>query len=287
MKNQRIIIIGADFKWEEEQLLEQAKCKNKNSEFILLDDLEVEIGTQTKFLKNKKDIFDSFLGDELFIIRRSRGNFEKLISLVEILQKRGFIFTDSFRSISTNLNKEIFMATIESTILPHPPKSFFIEPKKNICRNLQFPVVSKPVLGRHGQDVIIHKNQDSLQKTINNSNKILIVQNFLKIESEFRVFVIGKKSLGIIKKIPQKGSNIANYAQGAQFIKSDIPEKFIKESVKLCQTQKIDIGGVDIARTEDDKYFLLEINRCPEFKAFSKATNINVSSEIIKFVQQK
>lgn len=57
--------------------------------------------------------------------------------------------------------------------------------------------------------------------------------------------------------------------------------------MKLCQIQKIDIGGVDVAKTKAGEYYILEINRCPEFRAFSEATGINVANEIIDFIKQK
>ncbi len=126
MKNIKIIVIGSDFTFEEKAILKKCDNLNIDSEFILFDDLEVQIGTKTKFVKNKKPVFENFSGNERFIIRRSRGNFEKCVVFAEILKQRKFVFTDSFRSISTNLNKEIFVTTIESEILPHPPSSFFI-----------------------------------------------------------------------------------------------------------------------------------------------------------------
>jgi RimK family alpha-L-glutamate ligase len=288
MKNIKIIIVGSDFKFEEKSILEKCNNLKIDSEFILFDDLEVRIGTKTEFIKNGKNVFESLSGNEKFIIRRSRGNFEKCIAFVEILKKRNFVFTDSFRSIATNLNKEIFLTTIESEIIPHPPNSFFIEAGKNLNNyKLSFPALSKPVLGRHGEGIVIHNDQNSLQEAINKSKETLIVQDYLQIEKEYRVFVVGNKSLGVVQKIPEKGTTIANYAAGAEFIKATLPQNISKEAIELCQKQEIDIGGVDIACDKNGNYFLLEINRCPEFKAFQLATDVDVASGIINFVKEK
>ncbi|MDH3324173.1 MAG: hypothetical protein OEL89_00885 [Candidatus Peregrinibacteria bacterium] len=288
MKNSKIIIVGADFQFEEKSILKKCVTSKIDAEFLLLDDLEVRIGTKTEFAKKGTGIFKSFSGNEKFIIRRSRGNFEKLVAFVEILQKRKFVFSDSFRSISTNLNKEIFLATIESKILPHPPNSFFIEQGKKVSsKNLSFPMLSKPVLGRHGENIFIHEDLNSLQKTVDETSETLIVQKCLNIEAEFRVLVVGGKILGAVRKIPETGKRIANYAAGAEFKKADLPESLLNESAKLCEAQEIDIGGVDIARDENGNYFLLEINRCPEFRAFQKATDIDVAGEIVDFILKK
>jgi glutathione synthase/RimK-type ligase-like ATP-grasp enzyme len=284
MDNGKIIVVGADFQWEEEELL----SSHPATEFLLLGELDIQIGEKTQFMRNGVDIFESFSGDEKFIIRRSRGNFEKLVAFVEILKKRGFVFTDSFQSISTNLNKEIFLATIESTIFPHPSGSILVQRGDDISsKKLDFPLISKPVLGRHGEGIVIHENLESLAKEVKNTEENLLVQRFLDIESEYRIFVVGNTALGTVEKKAAPGKKIANYAAGASFHSVDLPQEFLDEAVQLCQIQTIDIGGVDVAKTRTGEHYILEINRCPEFKAFSAATGIKVAEKIIDFVKQK
>ncbi len=284
MNNPKIIIIGSDFKWEEEKLLSEYST----SEFILLGDLNIEMGEKTRFMRNGVDLFDSFNGDEKFIIRRSRGNFEKLVAFVEILKKRGYVFTDSFQSISTNLNKEIFLATIESKIFPHPSHSIIVQMGEKLSNiKLEFPLISKPVTGRHGEGIVIHENLESLEMELKSAQENLIIQKYLDIESEYRIFVVGNVALGVVKKKVAPGKKIANYAAGSSFHSVDLAKKYLDEAVNLCKIQEIDIGGVDVVKTKEGKYFILEINRCPEFKAFSQATEVNVSKNIIDFIIQK
>lgn len=282
--NQKIIIVGSDFTWEEEKLV----SAYSNTEFLLLGELEVQIGKKTRFMRDGVDVFDGFTGNEKFIIRRSRGNFEKLIAFVEILSKRGFVFTDSFRSISTNLNKEIFLATIESEIFPHPNGSFLAQKGDDISnKKLNFPLISKPVMGRHGEGIVIHENFESLQKEVENTEENLLVQQVLDIETEYRIFVVGNSALGAVEKKAAPGKKIANYAAGASFNRVELSKEFLDEAVKLCQIQEMDIGGVDVAKTKAGEHYILEINRCPEFKAFTGATGIDVAEKIIEFTKQK
>ncbi len=286
MKKSKIIIVGADFKWEEEQLLQSAKNTGIEAEFILLGDIEVHLNHKAEFWVCGKDLFRSLDGSEKFVIRRSRGNFEKLCALTALLEKRKFHFTDSFRAVSTNLNKEIALPIIESEIFPAPPNTFFLEPyKENFQAKLSFPNITKPVQGRHGEGISINKTEEDFDKSLKEAKENLIVQDFLDIDFECRIFVVGDRALGAVKKIPEEGKQVANYAAGAQFIPMDLPPEFLVEAVRLCKTEGIDIGGVDVAKIKGgEHYYLLEINRCPEFKAFSRATGINVAEEIIEFV---
>ena len=284
MDDSKIIIVGADLKWEEEQLLKTYD----NSEFILLADLLLKIGKKTEFLSGGVDVFESFDGSEKFVIRRSRGEFEKLVAFVEVLGKRGFCHSDSFKSVSTNLNKEIFLSTIESDIFPHPEKSFFLkvgDEVKNV--ELEFPLISKPVTGRHGEGIVIHEDFESLKNEVSGAKENLLIQKYLDIESEYRIFVVGDVALGCVEKKAAPGKQIANYAAGASFTAVEMPRIFLDEAVKLCKSQEIDIGGVDIVKTKKGEYYILEINRCPEFRAFSEATGINVAEKIINFIKSK
>jgi len=97
---------------------------------------------------------------------------------------------------------------------------------------------------------------------------------------------LSRKYFGVIQKIPEAGSVIANYAAGAQFKVATLPRSVVRECVTLCQQQGIDIGGVDLAKVGKN-FYLLEVNRCPEFKAFTKATGIDVAGKIVEFALQK
>jgi|GEM_PF-1752938 len=284
MTNPKIIIIGADQKWEEDALL---KADYPNIEIVLLKDIDLCVSNQTKLIHNGENLFERLTGNERFIIRRSRGQFEKLLAIVGLLKKRGFIFTDSFSAVATNLNKEIAMATLESTIFPHPTGSFFAQPGKILTQELTFPLISKPVTGRHGEGIHIHDNIESLQAEVHHTQEPLLIQPYLNIHTEYRIFVIGNDALGAVKKEAAPGEKVANYAAGAQFEAVTLPSNQLNEAVKLCCEQGIDIGGVDIAQTDDGKTYILEINRCPEFKAFSAATGIDVAQKIIEFTLQK
>lgn len=281
----KIIILGADRQWEEDTLLTQAKDKNYTAEFWFLADIAFVLSDDIRWYFKGQPIEDVLSGEEIFIMRRSRGGAEKMIHFVNLLNRLNIKHTDHERSIASNLNKFHSLPTIKSTLCPHPNPTYIIH---SLCEleslKLHFPLVSKPVMGRHGEGILFHETPETLHHIFDFSSEPHIIQPALEIESEFRIFVVGHESLGAIKKIPAEGKKVANYASGAQFLPLDIPQEFHQEAIRICQEQKIDIGGVDIARTKDGHYNILEVNRCPEFKAFSQARNINVAGKIIDFI---
>ena len=281
----KIFIVGSDYKWEEQQLEKEAHSLGFSVQFILLSKISFHLSSQTKIFFEGNDILQKIDKNTFFIIRRSRGAYEKLVALVNYLDQNNIHHTDSFRSVTTNLNKKLSLTTINSQLLPHPPGTTFADGDnfENITHKLiPLPCIVKPVMGRHGEGVQIVNDFEFLKTILARATETQIIQSFIDIAAEYRVFVLKEKSLGVIKKIPPEGSKIANYAAGAEFVPAELPQKIIQESIHICQTHGIDIGGVDIAQSKKGDFFLLEVNRCPEFQAFSNSTNLNVAREILQ-----
>ncbi len=283
-----LFIIGTECKWEEEELKKAAKKKNLSAQILKVKDINIQLNTSEGILFYQGKNITKKFKESYVIFRRTRGKPDKMISLALLAQHWQVPFTDSVISIMGNLNKMISMSAINTKRIKQVPTAFLgkkeqFDPKKN---NFPLPLLTKPTQGRHGEGIKIFKTTRSLNKFLKQNNSEILLQPFLNIEEEYRIFVVGNKSLGATKKIPAKGSKIANYAAGAQFLPTKIDPAIEKEAIKICQQQEIEIGGVDLAKTKN-KFHLLEINRCPEFKAFSKAKKIDVAEKIIKLILTK
>lgn len=283
---QSLIIIGTEMGWEELEILKAAKARGMSRHCFKAATIEIRLTpTGTKLYRHKKDITSLFQKSRL-LFRRSRGAQEKMITLALLAEHWGLSFTDGVTSIMSNLNKSIFLPSVSTRWIRPIPTLFCNRGEMGDLSSLTFPLLSKPVHGRHGEDVTIFDRPADFKRFLKTNLKSLMIQPFLPIEKEYRVFVVGKKALGVVQKIPRKGSRIANYARGATFLPSKLPSAMIREAVKLCRDQQIDIGGVDLAQV-GTHFYLLEVNRCPEFKAFSLATGIVVADQILNFILNK
>lgn len=284
----KFFVIGSDCCFEEEQLLVEAKKVGFEADFLSLCDMSLELGSCTKIVFNNQDVSSLLDENAIIYFRRSRGNYQKMFRLIHLLQSRSVKFFDSYEAVASNLDKSISLPAFESGLLCHPCPTVFLG-KKSLNTfdfdSLEFPILTKPVLGRHGEGVCKHLDIDSVKKSIIYSEDDLILQPFLNIEEEYRIFVIGDQTMGAIVKHMADGEMTANAHGGAVFELIDLDQSFHDESIKLCQRSGINIGGVDFVKTRDGKYYLLEINRCPEFKEFSRATGINIAAAIINYLQ--
>ncbi len=281
-----LFIIGSDRKEEEDMLLAEADLAGIPVQFLDAAHLTLILETkEADVWYNGKSIREALRSGRI-IFRRTRGQRETVIALALLAKHWNIPATDTPLSIISNYHKMLSMpattlkniSNIETVFLSagatFDPQAF----------GLRLPLLSKPVEGRHGEGVTIMTTQKELESFVAGNTDDVLVQPLLPIDEEFRVFVIGTRSLGVVLKTPAEGSQIANYAAGARFSASKLPARIEQEAIALCAQQGISIGGVDIARV-GDAFYLLEINRCPEFKAFTKATGVNVAREIVEYVE--
>jgi glutathione synthase/RimK-type ligase-like ATP-grasp enzyme len=123
---------------------------------------------------------------------------------------------------------------------------------------------------------------ESARSFFKESKENFFFQQYINIKHEYRVFVIGNKSLGVAEKISKEGMVAKNYALGAEFIEVNKPEAR-KLAEELCRELKTDFSGVDIIEDEKGGQYILECNRSPQFIGFMKATDIDVAKEIVDY----
>lgn len=155
-----------------------------------------------------------------------------------------------------------------------------------------WPLVFK-VMGLHrGQGVFLVNSKEEIRKLMDQfmetkESKNFILQEVIKYIADYRIFVIGNNVLGAIQRIPSKGEFRANVSRGgtAKAIENLNP-KLAKMAVDAAKAMKLDIAGVDFLEDADGNYYLLEINRAPQYKGFTQATGINVREEVFKYFKK-
>lgn len=99
----------------------------------------------------------------------------------------------------------------------------------------------------------------------------IFIQQYIPYDNDYRVIVLGGKSIGIMERIPVKGEFRANISLGAK--PSSVDEKSAKEVIELAEFTakklKCDYVGIDILRHESNLY-VLETNFTPQYNGFEK-----------------
>ncbi len=222
------------------------------------------------------------------LVRRTRGAEEKVYEVARFLEESGTKVLDK-----PELLLNIFLSKFDSVLNRckefDVPATYYCSSFGSLKKFLEeneivFPIIIKPCKGYHGEGIVkIDYKEDFMEfaKLFFNKNKEnLFFQEYIDIKHEYRIFVVGSKSLGIVEKISKEGMIAKNYALGAEFVQVKKPQ-VAKLAERLCKKLRREFSGVDIIEDGKGKLYILECNRSPQFIGFMKATGINVAEKII------
>ena len=176
------------------------------------------------------------------------------------------------------------------------PKTAVVVSTKTVAdaiSSFTFPVIVKTSHLQRGLGVSLVNSIDEMKKIIMKNkaeSPSFLIREFIENDGDIRVFVIGYKALGAMKRTPREGdfrSNISRGGFGAKFDLDSNPQ--IKEiAEKMALLNQSEIAGVDIIiHKKTGLPYVLEINRGPQFAGLEKFTGINAAKAIIKHFESR
>jgi len=266
-------------------------------------DLYVDVKKGSLYIGDKKknlNYFDAIIprsphfkkkvGDK-FISKRLTTIFKLIIEYAK--DKKIFLLNDKFFSSYQSLDKlaqQYFLFKNNLSGIPslHFSQSF----KLNSKNKFDFPVVAKVAQGSLGTGVFKLENETELKTFINKNDKtgtFYLIQKYYPIDCDYRVLVLNKKALGVMKRIPKEGEWRTNVSQGGSAEKVNQTEsiRIKKLAEAVAKKMSFDYVGVDILKHKN-KLYVIEVNSLAQFKGFEKAfPEVNVAKELIKLVESK
>jgi len=174
------------------------------------------------------------------------------------------------------------------------PKSVIIF-KSNIIddvmKDFKYPVIVKSSVGKQGKGIYKVESVEEIKKIIDENKEdtpSFIIREFIPNDGDIRVFTIGYKAIGAMKRTPKKGDFRSNISQGGTGESYDLSKNFLVQEIaeKISKIMRTEIAGVDIMlHAETNKPYILEINPGPQFLGLEKYTNINTALEIVKYFE--
>lgn len=179
--------------------------------------------------------------------------------------------------------------------LPFPKSAVIFDAKsvKSIIDSFEFPLIMKISGGRKGKGVFLLEDQKDLEdkiRQLKEAGPSFVVREFIPNEGDIRVFTVGYKAIGAMKRMPtvegEFRSNISQGGRGEPFDLDSRPE-IRKIAEKLSEITRTEIAGVDIMiHKETGQPYILEINPGPQFMGLEKYTDVNAAAEIIKYFEE-
>lgn len=153
--------------------------------------------------------------------------------------------------------------------------------QKDIPSSLGLPLVAKENASDRGVGVhLIHKKEELFSQP-----RGLHYQKYISALYDIRVLVLGTQVLGAIERRAASTTEFRhNVSLGGTAVQIPVTAELHTLALKAAAALGCEFAGVDLLQDpKTGQYYILEVNKCPEFMGFMDATGVNVPRELVNF----
>lgn len=279
---------------EELRLVESARKLGYKAQIIRADKCQLVYDSH-----HPEVLFDGkkFPDFDVIIPRASvLNNVELKLAIVKQFQLMGFPVVNTFSSITKAKNKLRTLQILDHFDIPIP-KTLVIRDIAYLADAIKkvggLPVIMKTPFGSYGSGVVIAESKRAVSSSLDflwktNHETIILIQEYVKEAKgkDLRVFVVGDRVVGSMKRSAQKGEFRSNLELGGQGSAEAVSEEEADIAIRATKALRLDVAGVDIMRSKAGPV-VLEVNANPGFKGLEDVTGVDIGMEIINFAVQK
>lgn len=223
-------------------------------------------------------------------------NRDPAIALAQYLEKRGIPFVDR-AILHYPLNNKLAQYVLLSDAGIRVPKSLYMSPRNmrksygQLVDFLGLPFVLKDIHGSKGRNNFLIKDDadfKAVYKDKKSSKLLLVAQQFIANEGDYRVLVFGKRVSLVIHRKSHK-SHLNNVSAGGKATISDetvLPGSVRRKSVLAAGLMHLDVAGVDFMQDKQSGlWYVLEVQHGPQLTSGSYVTEKR--AEFLKFMDKK
>ena len=191
------------------------------------------------------------------------------------------------KTFRTGRDKRAMSRALARAQIPHP-RVWSLTPHDafRLAHQLPYPLVVKPARGSLGRGVALIKEPRGLARLAKEAQDPLYLQEYRPVRAELRLLVLDGRVLGAIRRLPRSGEWRANLALGGMAESVTVQEPWSELAVKAAAAVAADFAGIDLALT-DEGPVVLEVNVCPGFLGFSRATGIDVAQHLVHALHRR
>lgn len=191
----------------------------------------------------------------------------------------GLIVIDDPESILRCTNKVYLAELLERNRIPAPKTIITSEDnKERIKEELGFPCILKQPDSSFSQGMMKADDETELEQALKklfSKSDLLIAQQFLPTEFDWRVGILGQKPLYVCKyfmarkhwQIYEQSKTGRTYAGRSETLRiEDVPPKIVETALKAANLIGDGLYGVDLKQV-DDRIYVIEVNDNPSLDA--------------------
>jgi len=240
------------------------------------------------WLEADEEALESF--DVIFVRLIPGGSLEQIIFRVDALHRlenAGVRVINSAATIERTVDKYYTSTLLEDAGIP-TPRTVVVEHADvamEAFHSLGGDVVVKPLFGSEGRGMVRVSDSDVAQRVfraLDLGRYVYYLQTFLPHDQkDIRVFVIGDEAVAAM--VRRGDSWKTNVAQGAQAVALPLDLELEDLGRRAARAVDAQYAGVDLLRTADGGYTVIEVNGIPGWKGLQRATGIDVADQLIAY----
>lgn len=149
------------------------------------------------------------------------------------------------------------------------------------------PTVVKFSDGAQGTGVMLADTLQSAESVIEalvSVHRNLLIQEFVPHDADARLFVVGRKVVAAIRRVPCPGNFRANLHQGGCAVALQPSAAQTEAALAAAKVVGLEIAGVDLIDTPDGP-LVMEVNASPGLEGIESASGRNVAGAILQLVE--
>lgn len=282
------------------RLVSERMGKDVDVTLATFSDLYIEISeSQTKVLIGGVDIREFNL---VYFRRIDHSLFPLSGTLALCLDRLGIKYFDTkFKEIGAGGNKFTSTVTLALNKVPvsktvYCPREKILDEKNKIVSSLGFPIVAKDTAAQGNSGIFMLKKEEDFEKLLKLREKRLsgqdiqfLFQEFIDIEKEFRLLVLGDrvavahkkdrrtyKDLVVDYEVPNLATEYVDVGK--------IPDNLKTIAVDAAKALNTEIAGVDVCvERGTGRAIVIEVNRGPGFEYdTTKSPEISKVADFLK-----
>ncbi len=268
-------------------LADAAKKEEVELVFCLYDDLYMSFTNNQLVVKVKEYDLRYF---DLVYFRNLDPHGEGHITISEYCRQNNILVLDEvFRfNLPWIASKNFVYTRLAAYGLPLIDTEFVSKNNYSLALSkISFPCIAKITHGAGGEGVYLCESEVEVKKLFERNNENLILQNFVENDGDIRIYVIGNKVVGAMKRTRVGADEFRNNVSlggdpSAYAITSEM------EAIAIAATKALrySVSGVDlIFDQKTQSWKIIEINKAPQYMGIMKATGQDIPRLLIQYLQ--
>ena len=152
---------------------------------------------------------------------------------------------------------------------------------------LGLPLIIKEAYGSFGKQVYLATSYEEAEKIVAGLNgKEFLMQEYIRSSHgrDVRVNVVGSKVVSAMLRYNENDFR-SNISSGGSMRPISLTKAQEAVALQACKTIGLDFAGVDILFGEKDEPIVCEVNSNPHFESSYRCTGVDMSVNIIEYIQ--